>query len=453
MLRSTWLGYLETASGCPVEIENISLTNIRGFRDEMLFFGDNVNLIVGVNGAGKTTVLNGLATAMSWLINRTLNDRSQGHPIDEMDIRNGARGASIEISVKHGGARFKWKVAKANRGASSQGYRSELSDLNELSRIFQGTLGDNPESASLPLVIYYPVDRSIVEIPLRTRGKREFNQLSAYDDALKSAANFRRFFEWFRYRQEESLSTFVTGVVDLLQAGGSLDSIDDLPNSSAGKELDAVREAVYKFMPGFSDLRIMYSPLRMVVDKDGRRLNLLQLSGGEKIMLALIGDLARRLTLANPDIADPLKGEAIVLIDEIDLHLHPKWQRNAMSQLSEVFPNCQFIVSTHSPHIITHVPPEDISALKANSEGEIEVHRVRGSYGYTAESVLGEVMGLDTTRPHKVQELFDLIFKNISDGQLDDAESNLTRLQSQVTDDPEATRAKALISRKRLLGK
>lgn len=436
-----------------MEIEKISLTNIRGFRDESLSFGDNINLIVGVNGSGKTTVLDGLAKAMSWLVNRTLNDRSQGYAIDEMDIRNGARASAIEVSIKHEGARFNWKVAKSARGASSQGRRSELSELNDLSRIFQGSLGDNPESASLPLVIYYPVDRSIVEIPLRTRGKREFNQLSAYDDALKSAANFRRFFEWFRYKQEESLSILMDGLTERLNKGDALENIDDLPISPAGRELDAVREAVYRFMPGFSDLRIMYSPLRMVVKKDGRRLNLLQLSGGEKTMLALVGDLARRLTLANPDIADPLTGEAIVLIDEIDLHLHPKWQRNAISQLSTAFPNCQFILSTHSPHIITHVPPEDISALKTDEKGEVQVHSVRASYGYTAESVLAEVMGLDTTRPDEVQELFDQIFRNISDGALEEAEMNLRRLEKNVTYDPEITRAMALISRKRLLGK
>jgi predicted ATP-binding protein involved in virulence len=436
-----------------VEIEKINLTNIRGFRDESLSFGDKINLIVGVNGSGKTTVLDGLAKAMSWLVNRTLNDRSQGYTIDEMDIRNGARASAIEVSVKHEGARFNWKVAKSVRGASSQGHRSELSELNELSRIFQGSLGDNPESASLPLVIYYPVDRSIVEIPLRTRGKREFNQLSAYDDALKSAANFRRFFEWFRYRQEESLSNLMEGLTDRLNKGDALENLDDLPVSSAGRELDAVREAVYRFMPGFSDLRIMYSPLRMVVEKDGRRLNFLQLSGGEKIMLALVGDLARRLTLANPNLADPLTGEAIVLIDEIDLHLHPKWQRNAISQLSTVFPNCQFILSTHSPHIITHVPPEDISALKTSEKGEVQVHSVRASFGYTAESVLAEVMGLDTTRPDEVQKLFDQIFRNISDGALEAAEMNLKRLEKDMTFDPEITRAMALISRKRLLGK
>ncbi|MBB5723213.1 putative ATP-binding protein involved in virulence [Loktanella ponticola] len=436
-----------------MEIEEISLSNFRGFRDGSFSFGDNINLIVGVNGAGKTTVLDGLATAMSWLVNRTLNDRSNGYPIDEMDIRNGARASAIEVSVKHEGERFKWKVIRSARGVSSHKHRSELSELTDLSRNFQGSLGDNPESASLPLVIYYPVDRSIVEIPLRTRGKRAFNQLSAYDDALKSAANFRRFFEWFRYKQEESLSNFMEDVVDKLRTGDALESIDDLPVNSAGRELNAVREAVYKFMPGFSDLRIMYSPLRMVVEKNDRRLNLLQLSGGEKIMLALVGDLARRLTLANPNIADPLTGEAIVLIDEIDLHLHPKWQRNAISQLATVFPNCQFILSTHSPHIITHVPPENISAVKTNDNGEVQVHSVRASYGYTAESVLGEIMGLDTTRPDEVQELFDQIFKNISDGDLDQAEKNLECLKSNVTADPEVTRAKALISRKKLLGK
>lgn len=113
--------------------------------------------------------------------------------------------------------------------------------------------------------------------------------------------------------------------------------------------LEAVREALRQFLPEFDNLTVRRNPLRMEVEKNGERLTVNQLSDGEKCLIALIGDLARRLAIANPVLRNPLDGEGVVLIDEIDLHLHPKWQRLVVPKLRTVFPNCQFVISTHSP--------------------------------------------------------------------------------------------------------
>lgn len=101
----------------------------------------------------------------------------------------------------------------------------------------------------------------------------------------------------------------------------------------------------------------------MEIEKDGQLLTVNQLSDGEKCLIAMVSDLARRMAIANPT-GDPLQGEGIILIDEIDLHLHPKWQRMIVPKLLEVFPNCQFIISTHSPHVLTHIQPENIFLLR-----------------------------------------------------------------------------------------
>ena len=112
----------------------------------------------------------------------------------------------------------------------------------------------------------------------------------------------------------------------------------------------AVLHALEIFMPGYSNLRIQRKPrMRMMINKGKQQLDILQLSQGEKSLLALVGDIARRLAMMNPLLEDPLKGEGIILIDEIDLHLHPHWQRNIVRRLRETFPNCQFILTTHSP--------------------------------------------------------------------------------------------------------
>jgi len=109
--------------------------------------------------------------------------------------------------------------------------------------------------------------------------------------------------------------------------------------------------------------------ITLLLDKDGVTLNINQLSDGERGILALILDLVQRLLQANPDLEDPLQdGKALVLIDELDLHLHPRWQRMVVQKLTDIFPNCQFIATTHSPQIIGEVAPENVIILDKDKQ-------------------------------------------------------------------------------------
>lgn len=138
-----------------------------------------------------------------------------------------------------------------------------------------------------------------------------------------------------------------------------------------GKDIQNVARAIEKFVPEYSNLRINRSErgtAQMLVDKHGQEFDIGQLSDGEKNMIALIGDIARRLTIGNPNSEDPLKESGVVLIDEIDLHLHPKWQRIVAGKITEVFPNCQFIITSHSPQVISHIKPESVFVLRNDSD-------------------------------------------------------------------------------------
>ncbi|WP_436718331.1 AAA family ATPase [Escherichia coli] len=134
--------------------------------------------------------------------------------------------------------------------------------------------------------------------------------------------------------------------------------------SSRDRQLTAVRTAISRFMPGFSNLRVRRKPrLHMSIDKNGQTLNVLQLSQGEKSLMALVGDIARRLAMMNPMLENPLNGEGIILIDEVDMHLHPTWQRTIIQRLTTTFPHCQFVLTTHSPLVIsvlTRIDPRQI---------------------------------------------------------------------------------------------
>ena len=112
-----------------------------------------------------------------------------------------------------------------------------------------------------------------------------------------------------------------------------------------------------EFVPELGNPRIETRPLRFVMDRTDsngncHELRIEQLSEGYKIVIAMVADLAARMAEANPEMENPLEGPGIVLVDEIDLHLHPQWQRVIITQLASVFKNIQFVVTTHSPIIV-----------------------------------------------------------------------------------------------------
>lgn len=294
----------------------------------------------------------------------------------------------------------------------------------------------------MPLLAYYPVNRAVLDIPLRIRSKHRFDVISAYDESLTSGASFRTFFEWFRER--EDLENENRKYQDqLIKPDGF-----QFPDS----QLEAVRRALKQFMPDFANLTVRRNPLRMEVEKLGQKLTVNQLSDGEKCLMAMVGDLARRFAIANPLRDNPLEGQGIVLIDEIDLHLHPKWQRMVVPRLLEVFPKCQFLISTHSPHVITHVQPDNLFLLHLR-DGQLFCSRPAESYGKTVERVLEDLMGIETTRPDEVKRSLRRIFDLIDQSDFEAARKLIERLEDEIGEDPELTKAGVLIKRKELIGK
>ena len=116
-------------------------------------------------------------------------------------------------------------------------------------------------------------------------------------------------------------------------------------------------------------------------------------------MLALAADLAWRMAQGNPHLADPLESEAVVLIDEVELHLHPAWQQRVLTDLVRTFPNAQFIVSTHSPQVLTTVHPRHIVRLVREGDRIVTDETTGATYGAEAGEVLSVEMGVDERPP------------------------------------------------------
>lgn len=420
-----------------MQVEQLELKNFRGIKAMTLDFSPKVNVLVGVNGAGKSSILEALAIMLSRLIGRLRSTSGTGRFFGEKDIRDGSSETVNTLQILLLGTSVEWTVAKARKGRRGQTITNQ-SQLKEIISRFYDLL-EQDATANIPLAVFYGVNRAVVDVPLRIRTRHEFDQLTAFDQALTGERNdFRLFFEWFREREDYENETLRTSAVT-----GRVKNIGDKP-------LSAARNAIQTFT-GFTDLRVRRQPLRMEARKGEQYFTIQQLSDGEKCLLALVGDLARRLAIANPGLPEPLTGSGVVLIDEIDLHLHPSWQRLIIPELTKTFPNCQFIISTHSPQILGHVEPENIFLLQQTEEGTIAA-RPNESFGKNSDRILEDLMGV-SARPEWAEKELESLFAAIEMGQLAKARRMAKKLRDSLKSDPELLKADLLIKRKEVLGK
>lgn len=416
-----------------MKMRAVHITGFRGVSEISLDFSERINVLAGVNGVGKSAVLDCVAILLSRLIGRIQSATGTGRFFSESDINNdrGVHETRSSISIQFQGEIVDWEVSKGRKSLRMHRVNG-LEELRRHAEKLRFGLEEN-EDATLPLAVYYPVNRAVLDIPLRIRGKHRFDRLAAYDQALSgSPSSFRVFFEWFRQRE-------------------------DLENERRlerprfrDTQLQAVRIATERLIPGFKNLKVRRSPLRMVVEKNKEELTVNQLSDGEKCTLAMVGDLARRMATANPHMPDPLAAEAVVLIDEVDLHLHPAWQRMIASNLPKTFPNCQFLLSTHSPAILSHLAPNCIWMLEQTGRG-IEARRPSQAYGQAVDRVLEDIMDVPA-RPVEIGRKLDKLFLAIERGNLQKAKGILRKLKDKIGADPDLVKADLLIRRKELAG-
>ena len=416
-----------------MKMRAVHITGFRGVSEISLDFSERINVLTGVNGAGKSAVLDCVAILLSRLIGRIQSATGTGRFFSESDINNdrGVHETRSSISIQFRGEIVDWEMSKGRKGLRMHRVNG-LEELRRHAEKLRFGLEEN-EDATLPLAVYYPVNRAVLDIPLRIRGKHRFDRLAAYDQALSgSPSSFRVFFEWFRQRE-------------------------DLENERRlerprfrDTQLQAVRIATERLIPGFKNLKVRRSPLSMVVEKNKEELTVNQLSDGEKCTLAMVGDLARRMATANPHMPDPLAAEAVVLIDEVDLHLHPAWQRMIASNLPKTFPNCQFLLSTHSPAILSHLAPNCIWMLEQTGRG-IEARRPSQAYGQAVDRVLEDIMDV-SARPVEIGRKLDKLFLAIERENLQKAKDILRKLKDKIGSDPDLVKADLLIRRKELAG-
>ncbi|MDR2744958.1 MAG: ATP-binding protein, partial [Desulfovibrio sp.] len=159
-----------------------------------------VTVLIGENGAGKSAVLEGLTTLLSWLPARIRSKNGDGSPIDELKIYTGLPFAVLRLSAKTQGGDYTWSLVKAAKGKRAKAERS-LKGVSHLASELSANYMSNAK-CSLPFIGYYPTERYVIDIPHKIRTRHTFEQIDGYDGALTRGIDFRRFFEWFRDRED-----------------------------------------------------------------------------------------------------------------------------------------------------------------------------------------------------------------------------------------------------------
>ncbi|WP_036266254.1 AAA family ATPase [Methylobacillus glycogenes] len=162
-------------------------------------------------------------------------------------------------------------------------------------------------------------------------------------------------------------------------------------------------------------------------------------------------DLTRRLAIANPDSDNPIaEGAALVLIDEIELHLHPSWQRRVLRFLQSTFAGCQFIVTTHSPQVIGQVRPEKLRLLHHDDARRVVLADASQSFGMDSSWILQNIMGVPA-RDYETEQRLSAIYLAIDEDSLEKAQELAEQLRADIGDFPDLQEALALLDRFALL--
>lgn len=391
-----------------MRIERLEVENFRGFEERTFEFGPGMNVFVGDNGAGKTSVIRAARIALSeWLCSIGMfTHEDQARYFEESDVRHEMRYVDelgmnqydavdrATVTVDVSGLRYNipypstWKVHRYRDG--------DFASINSPTEIAHRIADRRTkgEGGNVPLVTYFGVDRFKME-------ERSPDSLptwrDGYEGALDRGTDLGAVSRWFRDQR-------------LVQA-------DRGEPSEMYRTISAVMKDL---IPGMTDLRYhsSVSGLRATFES-GQKVAVRHLSDGFRTSVAMFADLATRIAILNPSLGENALKETpgVVLIDELDLHLHPKWQRRIANDLTRTFPNIQFITTTHSPQIISEIDEGNVYLLREDGETE-EVH----AYGHDASWILRHVMG-STVHPEEIQELLDNAVSALSDARYEDAQS------------------------------
>ncbi|OWQ43955.1 hypothetical protein CDL60_27275 [Roseateles noduli] len=435
-------------------IQRIELKNYRGHEHLTVGFARGMSVIAGVNGTGKSSLLLGLFEALTQAVPTLLTSSGKLAFSESGCARVNAIAASgrtrfeeqypIEVRVEAEvlGAALSWAVCSPMPGVRAQDGTAPASQLWD--QMKASTFGfEGAALLDVPVVAFYRDKRA-----WRAGQAKEVNaamernsRIDGYEEWSDAGLNADALQMWIVGKSLERLQTAA-------ESGQPFSALES-------DELGQINRALRSAFETFRSIRYDIHTKKVLTEwagDEGQALDPIafeHLSAGQRSVICLIADIARRMCLLNPQLGDDVTGqtEGVVLIDEFDMHLHPAWQRALTRGMTKAFPKVQFIIASHSPQVIGELPHENVILL--TPEGPVNPS---GSFGMTSNQVLQELMDAEV-RATPVKLKLDEIDEALVRNQLDQAEEKIQALANEAPDVRELVGAEALLLRKRTIGR
>lgn len=456
-----------------MKLKKLTLANFRGLDQVDLDFAEDVTVIAGVNGVGKSGVLKAVTSALSLAFPKFTASKESPLGLNDTDVQAGKPGLSMSVTLGLEAAKIVIDLTRtaplaANKAASLTKRRDDLrfairetrkgskeeQDINDEIRLIELQLDQVSDIAAVrvlpddaeadgdemfrtlktasrqPFAAFYSTSRFLSRLPPTLPKTKKLTAAAAYDKALSQLeVSLNDFANWYRVMASEANAT------------------------TRDRLLRQLEQAINTFLPEVCDLALHDGrPPRFSVKKNGKALFLEQLSDGERGLLALVFDLTRRLAIANPDSDNPIaEGVALVLIDEIELHLHPRWQRDVIKRLPAVFKECQFVITTHSPQVIGETDARSVRLL-SRRDGKVVVDTPAMAYGTDSNWILRVLMDADEMT-EDVESKLTTASSLVSTRDLEGARRLIEELRNDVGNTEALQRLASMIERIERLGK
>ena len=412
-----------------LRIDRISVENFRAFSHLSVSFDPYLTVLVAPNGGGKTAVLDALAVAVGPFVGAF--DEATGVHFSAADCRiessraHGLREEEpqypIEVCVNGeiGGVASTWmrQLTSAKSHTTYADCRNLIEYAKQLQRRVRETASSQGEGVTLPLVSYYGTGRLWNEkrLTLGRRFEARTSRTAGYTNCLDSASKYKIFVDWFeRLTMAQFQERNNPEVFAMLQARS-----------------DAIRQAVDTVLAPSGWSGIAFRSAEAGITATHRTKGVLPvdwLSDGVRNLIGLTADIAHRAVRLNSHmgVEAALQTPGIVLIDEIDMHLHPSWQQTVVASMRQAFPRMQFIVTTHSPQVLTTVRAANIRLL--SEDATVQIPAEVGTFGAASSRVLEEVFGVPS-RPESVSVVAQLrdYLRMVDDGRSKSLEALLLR--------------------------
>lgn len=421
-----------------MKIEEIIIKNFRCFEQLEVTFHPQMTVLIAANGGGKTSILDAVRIAV-WPFVKGFDLGSQTGKSatiqiddvrlekqinDNMEPKEKTEVNTTGVWDDNGQVKtwLQWRDS-IKKGTNSKGDASTAELTNQYAKSMQKKVFEGKEQIDLPLIAYLGTGRLWYQSRYSSEAadvvlsKTEYSRTSGYLNCLSQGSSLKHFVDWYgwiyrSYREEQ---------IKALEQGYSWGE----PGSHFLQTIKAIQFAVnclIEKQTGWKDIAYSSSHEQQIVLTHPQHgtLPLERLSDGLRNMVAMVADLAYRCVKLNPHLGAEatIKTHGIVMIDEVDMFLHPSWQQSVLGSLQEAFPKIQFIVTTHSPQVLSTVPKECIRVLGTNAEGKnIAATPLAASYGEPSNDVLQAIMHVDPQPPVPEKRLLDELTSLVDQGE------------------------------------